>query len=119
MIFYFGYGIACLVLLLTTVVIDHAISLFIVMIDAPREWRTANGLQPGKLNSDQPMADPVPSPTASASRKKQKTSQASLSQGAPTPAIPTTIPPSSSTLRRGPPPGARTTKTKSVSSFKL
>ncbi|KGN66442.1 protein EMSY-LIKE 3 isoform X2 [Cucumis sativus] len=79
-----------------------------------REWRTANGLQPGKLNSDQPMADPVPSPTASASRKKQKTSQASLSQGAPTPAMPTTIPPSSSTLRRGPPPGARTTKTKSA-----
>ncbi|CAK9328051.1 unnamed protein product [Citrullus colocynthis] len=77
-----------------------------------REWRTANGLQPGKLNSDQPMADPIPSPTASASRKKQKTSQASLSQGAPTPAIPPGTQPSSSALRRGPPPGARTTKTK-------
>ncbi|XP_022960974.1 protein EMSY-LIKE 3-like isoform X1 [Cucurbita moschata] len=75
-----------------------------------REWRTTNGLQPGKLNSDQPMADLVPSPTASASRKKQKTSQ-----GAPTSAIPTGTQPSSSAVRRGPPPGARTTKTKSVS----
>ncbi|XP_022960977.1 protein EMSY-LIKE 3-like isoform X4 [Cucurbita moschata] len=73
-----------------------------------REWRTTNGLQPGKLNSDQPMADLVPSPTASASRKKQKTSQ-----GAPTSAIPTGTQPSSSAVRRGPPPGARTTKTKS------
>ncbi|XP_022154092.1 protein EMSY-LIKE 3 isoform X3 [Momordica charantia] len=78
-----------------------------------REWRTANGVQPGKLNTDQLMADPTPSPTASASRKKQKTSQASLSQGGPTPAVPPGTQPSSSAMRRGPPPGARNIKTKS------
>ncbi|KAG6590232.1 Protein EMSY-LIKE 3, partial [Cucurbita argyrosperma subsp. sororia] len=72
-----------------------------------REWRTTNGLQPG-TQLQHGLTDLVPSPTASASRKKQKTSQ-----GAPTSAIPTGTQPSSSAVRRGPPPGARTTKTKS------
>ena len=78
-----------------------------------REWRTASGLQPGMLSTSQPSHDPVPSPTVSGSRKKQKTSQsvASLSMGAPSPALQ----PSSSALRRGPPPGAKSKKSKSVS----
>ena len=83
-----------------------------------REWRKASGLQPGMPGAPQPVHDPIPSPTVSASRKKQKTSQsvASLSIGAPSPALPPSMQPSSSALRRGPPPGARTKKPKSVSS---
>ncbi|KAF2317645.1 hypothetical protein GH714_039471 [Hevea brasiliensis] len=66
-----------------------------------REWRKTNGLQPGMPSTAQPAHDPTPSPTVSASRKKQKTSQsvASLSMGAPSPALPSTQP-SSSALRR-------------------
>ncbi|KAG4185951.1 hypothetical protein ERO13_A08G012800v2 [Gossypium hirsutum] len=49
-----------------------------------REWRTMSGLQPGMLSTSQPLHDPLPSPSVSGSRKKQKTSQsvASLSMGA-------------------------------------
>ncbi|KAF3452598.1 hypothetical protein FNV43_RR03031 [Rhamnella rubrinervis] len=85
------------------------------MIRRIREWRKASGLQPGMLSSAQPVHDPVPSPTVSASRRKQKTSQsvASLSIGAPAPAIPPTMQPSSSAMRRGPPPANRTKKPKS------
>lgn len=82
-----------------------------------REWRKTSGLQPGTLTAAQPVHDPIPSPTVSASRKKQKTSQsvASLSLGAaPSPALPPSMQPSSSALRRGPPPGARSKKSKSV-----
>ncbi|KAJ9164416.1 hypothetical protein P3X46_023994 [Hevea brasiliensis] len=79
-----------------------------------REWRKTNGLQPGMPSTAQPAHDPTPSPTVSASRKKQKTSQsvASLSMGAPSPALPSTQP-SSSALRRGPPPGPKSKNPKS------
>lgn len=84
-----------------------------VILYTIRQWRKS-GLQPGTLNAAQPVHDPLPSPTVSASRKKQKTSQ-SLSLGAPTPALPPSMQPSSSALRRGPPPGPRNKKPKSVS----
>ncbi|KAK9273872.1 hypothetical protein L1049_018684 [Liquidambar formosana] len=84
-----------------------------------REWRKASGLQAGMINSAQPVHDPIPSPTVSASRKKQKTSQsvASLSLGAPSPALHPSMQPSSSALKRGPPPGARGKKPKSSMQF--
>ncbi|XVF69721.1 hypothetical protein PTKIN_Ptkin11bG0104900 [Pterospermum kingtungense] len=80
-----------------------------------REWRRASGLQPGMLSTSQPPHDPVPSPTVSGSRKKQKTSQsvASLSMDAPSPALLPSMQPSSSALRRGPPSGAKSKKSKS------
>lgn len=85
---------------------------------AVREWRKVSGLQPGMLSAPQPVHDPTPSPTVSASRKKQKPSQsvASMSLGAPSPALPPSMQPSSSALRQGLPPGARSKKPKSVSS---
>ncbi|XP_028759848.1 protein EMSY-LIKE 3 isoform X3 [Neltuma alba] len=84
-----------------------------------REWRKARGLQPGTGNSAQRTHDRIPSPTASASRKKQKTSQslAPLSLGAPSPAGHPSMQPSSSALRHGPPPGAKTKKPKSSVQF--
>ncbi|XP_022729728.1 protein EMSY-LIKE 3-like isoform X2 [Durio zibethinus] len=85
------------------------------IIQRIREWRTASGIQPGKLSTGQPVHEPIPSPTVSGSRKKQKTSQsvASLSMGAPSPALHPSMQPSSSALRRGPPPGTRSKKSKS------
>ncbi|GAB2276973.1 Protein EMSY-LIKE 3 [Dionaea muscipula] len=79
-----------------------------------REWRKTNGLQPGMIGSSQPLQDNVPSPTVSASRKKPKPSQsaASLSVGAPSPALHPSVQPSSSALKRGLPPGSRGKKTK-------
>ncbi|XP_050223004.1 protein EMSY-LIKE 3 isoform X2 [Mercurialis annua] len=73
-----------------------------------REWRKTNGLPPSMPSTAQPA------PTVSASRKKQKTLQsvASQSMGAPSPALPS-MEPSSSTLRRGPAPGPRSKKPKS------
>ncbi|KAK2969549.1 hypothetical protein RJ640_023807 [Escallonia rubra] len=73
------------------------------IIRSIREWRKTNGPQPGMLNSGQP------SPTVSASRKKQKTSQsvASLSLGAPSPGLHPSMQPSSSALNQGPTSGAR------------
>ncbi|KAG8635764.1 protein EMSY-LIKE 3 isoform X3 [Manihot esculenta] len=90
------------------------------MIRRIREWRKTNGLQPGMLSTAQPAHDPTPSPTVSASRKKPKASQsvASLSIGAPSPALPSAQP-SSSALRRGPPPGPRSKKPKSYTSTGL
>ncbi|KAF5447909.1 hypothetical protein F2P56_033425 [Juglans regia] len=87
-----------------------------------REWRKARGPSSGMLNAAQPVHEPVPSPTVSASRKKQKTSQsvASLSLGAPSPAMHPSGQPSSSALRRGPPPpGSRSKKPKSYPSTGL
>ncbi|XP_059645402.1 protein EMSY-LIKE 3-like isoform X2 [Cornus florida] len=83
-----------------------------------REWRKARGLQPGMLSSSQPVHDPVPSPTVSASLKKQKTSQsiASLTLSAPSPALHPSVQPSSSALKRGPASGARGKKPKSFPS---
>ncbi|XP_020985971.2 protein EMSY-LIKE 3 isoform X1 [Arachis duranensis] len=76
-----------------------------------REWRKTSGLQPGAVNTSQPVHDHIPSPTVSAPHKKQKTSQsvASLSLGAPSPIVQ----PSSSTARQGPPSGGKTKKPKS------
>ncbi|KAB2068214.1 hypothetical protein E1A91_A08G017900v1 [Gossypium mustelinum] len=84
-----------------------------------REWRTMSGLQPGMLSTSQPLHDPLPSPSVSGSRKKQKTSQsvASLSMGAPSPALHPSMQPSSSALRRGPPPGAKSKKSKSSTQY--
>ncbi|XP_057954216.1 protein EMSY-LIKE 3 isoform X3 [Malania oleifera] len=81
-----------------------------------REWRKAGGLQPGMLSGNQPVHDPVPSPTVSASRKKQRTSHsvASLSLSAAPPALQQNLQPSSSAFKQGPAPGARGKKPKST-----
>ncbi|RDY01412.1 Protein EMSY-LIKE 3, partial [Mucuna pruriens] len=83
-----------------------------------REWRKGGGLQPGTVNTAQQVHDHNTSPTVSASRKKQKTSQsvASLSLGAPSPAVHPSTQPSSSALKHGPPSGAKTKKPKSFPS---
>jgi hypothetical protein len=74
-----------------------------------REWRQSGGMPHGMLNTGQAVHDPVPSPTVSASRKKQKISQSLQSQsfGGPTPNYHTQTAtlsnqPSSSAGRRGP-----------------
>ncbi|KAF5937182.1 hypothetical protein HYC85_024688 [Camellia sinensis] len=84
-----------------------------------REWRESGGLQTGMLSNSQPVHDPIPSSTVSASRKKQKTSQsvASLSLGVPSPVLHTSLQPSSSALKRGPASGARGKKPKSFPSI--
>eukprot|EP00268_Persea_americana_P043320 TRINITY_DN4351_c0_g1_i5.p1 TRINITY_DN4351_c0_g1~~TRINITY_DN4351_c0_g1_i5.p1 ORF type:complete len:489 (-),score=131.70 TRINITY_DN4351_c0_g1_i5:458-1924(-) len=85
-----------------------------------REWRQAGGLQTGFVSSAQPVPEAIPSPTVSASRKKQKTSQSmpSMSAGAPSPALhPQAIvppmQPSSSVAKRGAAVGAKGKKSKS------
>ncbi|GAB2287011.1 hypothetical protein Dimus_021397 [Dionaea muscipula] len=75
-----------------------------------REWRKSNGLQAGMIISSQPLQDNVPSPTVSASRKKQKPSQSAA--GAPPPALHPSVQPSLSALKRGLPPGHRGKKAK-------
>ncbi|XP_039064122.1 protein EMSY-LIKE 3-like isoform X2 [Hibiscus syriacus] len=89
------------------------------MIRRIREWRTMSGLQPGMLSTSKPIHDPLPSPSVSGSRKKQKTSQsvASLSMGGPSPALHPSMQPSSSAMRRGPPPGAKNKKSKSSTQY--
>ncbi|GMJ00891.1 EMSY-like 3 [Hibiscus trionum] len=89
------------------------------MIRRIREWRTVSGIQPGMLSTSQPIHDPLPSPSVSGSRKKQKTSQsvASLSMGGPSPALHPSMQPSSSAMRRGPPPGAKSKKSKSSTQY--
>ncbi|XP_044481864.1 protein EMSY-LIKE 3 isoform X3 [Mangifera indica] len=84
-----------------------------------REWRKASGLQPGMSSIPPPVHDPAPSPTVSASHKKPKTSQsvASLSMGAPSPALHQSIQPSSFAMRPGPPPGPRGKKPKSLTNY--
>ncbi|XP_058070852.1 protein EMSY-LIKE 3-like isoform X2 [Magnolia sinica] len=88
-----------------------------------REWRQAGGLQAGFPSASQPVHDTIPSPTVSASRKKQKTLQSvpSLSLGAPSPALqPQTfaasVQPSPSVVKRGAVPGAKSKKPKSFPS---
>ncbi|XP_017229817.1 protein EMSY-LIKE 3 [Daucus carota subsp. sativus] len=85
------------------------------MIWRIREWR-ANGLQ-SSMRSSGPARDPLPSPTVSASRKKQKASHsvAPLPMGAPSPALHPSMQPSSSAIRRGPVPGVRGKKPKTYS----
>ena len=88
---------------------------------AVREWRKGNGLQSGAVNTAQQVHDHNTSPTILASRKKQKKSQsvASLSLGAPSPAVHPSMQPSSFALKHGPPSGTKTKKQKSVSLFVL
>lgn len=43
--------------------------------NACRDWRQAGGNQAARLSASQPVHSLLPSPTVSASRKKQKTSQ--------------------------------------------
>ncbi|XP_011025237.1 PREDICTED: uncharacterized protein LOC105126157 isoform X4 [Populus euphratica] len=80
-----------------------------------REWRKANGIPPTKPSTTQPSHNTIASPSASGSRKKQKTSQsvASLS-GAPSPVLHPSMQQSSSALRHGPPPGSGNKKPKSA-----
>ncbi|KAL8159461.1 hypothetical protein V2J09_000998 [Rumex salicifolius] len=91
------------------------------MIRRIREWRKTNGIQPGMFAPPQPVLDNVPSPTVSASRKKQKASQsaASLSVGAPSPAMQQTVHPGAMNVKRGPPPGPRGKKTKAYPTSNL
>ncbi|KAF5725498.1 hypothetical protein HS088_TW23G00221 [Tripterygium wilfordii] len=79
-----------------------------------REWRKSRGLQPGMLSTAQPVHEPVPSPTVSASHKKQKNSQlaSSFSMGVPSASLHPSVEPSSSALRRSLPPGERSKKPK-------
>ncbi|PSS24497.1 Protein EMSY-LIKE like [Actinidia chinensis var. chinensis] len=74
-----------------------------------REWRQAGELQAGMLSSGQAVRDPVPSPTVSASRKKQRLNQSLPSQsfGGPSPpfhlqTVAASGQPSSSAAKRGP-----------------
>ncbi|KAL6125106.1 hypothetical protein ACLB2K_077614 [Fragaria x ananassa] len=89
-----------------------------------REWRQGGGVQPGMLNTVQAVHDPLPSPTVSASRKKQKTTQSIHSQSFVAPSPPflpqpstTSHQPSSSNVKRGsvpvPGPAAKGKKHKS------
>ncbi|KAL6981621.1 Protein EMSY-LIKE 3, variant 3 [Sarracenia purpurea var. burkii] len=85
-----------------------------------REWRQAGGLQAAILGTGQAVHDPVPSPTVSASRKKQKINQSIPSQsfGRPSPPFPpqTVAPstqPSSAAAKRGQNVGAKGKKHKS------
>ncbi|XP_077254141.1 protein EMSY-LIKE 3-like isoform X2 [Tasmannia lanceolata] len=86
-----------------------------------REWRKAGGAQPGLLSTSQPVHDAIPSPTVSASRKKQKTAQSvpSLSLGVPSSSLhqqtnAASMQPSSSVAKRGAIVGARGKKPKSA-----
>ncbi|XP_057508970.1 protein EMSY-LIKE 3-like isoform X2 [Actinidia eriantha] len=74
-----------------------------------RDWRKASGLQPGMLSNVQPVHDPIPSPTVSASRKKQKTLQsvASFSLGTPSTALHPSMQSSPAALKQAPASGAR------------
>ncbi|CAB4317214.1 unnamed protein product [Prunus armeniaca] len=54
------------------------------IISKIREWRKGGGHQVARLSASQPVYDLLPSPTVSASRKKQKTSQ---SHGQPFPGL--------------------------------
>ncbi|XP_052193491.1 protein EMSY-LIKE 3-like isoform X2 [Diospyros lotus] len=84
-----------------------------------REWRQAGGFQAGIHGTGQAVHDPVPSPTVSASRKKQKINMSVPSQsfGGPTPfhsqTVAASTQPSSSAAKRGPLVRAKGKKNKS------
>ncbi|XP_019187062.1 PREDICTED: protein EMSY-LIKE 3-like isoform X1 [Ipomoea nil] len=85
-----------------------------------REWRQSGGHQQGMINTGQAVHDPVPSPSVSASRKKQKMppSLPSQSFGGPSAsfhpqAVATQNQPSSSAAKRGPMMGPKGKKHKS------
>lgn len=73
-----------------------------------REWRRQGGFQPGIRGANQAVHDALPSPSISASRKKQKLAPPLPSQpfGGPAPFHPqpmaATNQPSSSAVKRGP-----------------
>ncbi|KAK7323947.1 hypothetical protein VNO77_27449 [Canavalia gladiata] len=84
-----------------------------------REWRQAGGYQPGVLSTGQAIHDSIPSPTISASRKKQKITPSLPSQsfGGPSPPFhpqPMAAPhlPSSLVAKRGSAPGSKGKKHK-------
>ncbi|KAJ6777911.1 PROTEIN EMSY-LIKE 3-LIKE ISOFORM X2 [Salix koriyanagi] len=83
-----------------------------------REWRQAGGHQSGMLATSQAVHDPIPSPTVSASRKKQKMTSSIPSQSfGPSPsfhpqAISASHQPSSSAAKRGPVTGPKGKKQK-------
>ncbi|KAG5250068.1 hypothetical protein OIU77_026390 [Salix suchowensis] len=87
------------------------------IIQRIRVWRRTNVIQPSMPSTTQLSHDPIASPSASGSRKKQKTSQsfASLSMVAPSTVLHPSMQPSTSALRRGPPPGSGNKKPKSIS----
>lgn len=82
-----------------------------------REWRQSGGLQSGFLNNVQPNHDAIPSPTVSASRKRQKTSQIipPLPLGVPSPSLhsqPIGVPMQASSAAKKGAPGVRGKKPK-------
>ncbi|PNT56120.1 hypothetical protein POPTR_001G229000v4 [Populus trichocarpa] len=84
-----------------------------------REWRQAGGHQSGMLTTGQAVHDPIPSPTVSASRKKQKMTSSILSQSfaGPSPSfhpqpVSASQQPSSSAAKRGPVTGPKGKKQK-------
>ncbi|XP_072995781.1 protein EMSY-LIKE 3-like isoform X1 [Typha latifolia] len=82
------------------------------IIRSIREWRQAGGTQTALINNAQTTHDPVPSPTMSASRKRQRTSQSIPPLDVPSLAmhsqpLSASMQPSSSTSKKGAPPGAR------------
>uniref|UniRef100_A0A5B6ZLC0 ENT domain-containing protein n=1 Tax=Davidia involucrata TaxID=16924 RepID=A0A5B6ZLC0_DAVIN len=83
-----------------------------------REWRQVGGHHGSMLSTPQPVHGLIPSPTVSASRKKQKTSQSvplsfsMASQALPPQSIAASVQPSSSAVKRGPTFGARGKKPK-------
>lgn len=105
----------------------HALSLLSInafLDNDSREWRQTGGHQPGVLNTGQGLHDSVPSPTVSASRKKQKITPSvpSRSFAGPSPPFhPQTVSaphqPSSSAAKRGSVPGSKGKKHKPVSWF--
>lgn len=86
-----------------------------------REWRQSGGHQPGMLGAGQSVHDPIPSPSVSASRKKQKIAQSLPTQsfaGPSTfhpPPVTAANQPSSSAAKRGSMVGLKGKKHKSVS----
>ncbi|GAY37065.1 hypothetical protein CUMW_026380 [Citrus unshiu] len=87
--------------------------------EAYSSWRQAGGLQPGMHSIGQGVHDPIPSPTVSASHKRQKITQSVPSQsfGGPSPSfhpqpVTTSHQPSSSAAKRGPATGSKGKKHK-------
>ncbi|KAG8391318.1 hypothetical protein BUALT_Bualt01G0175400 [Buddleja alternifolia] len=86
-----------------------------------REWRQLGGFQSGVHGASQAVHDPVPSPSVSASRKKQKIASSLPSQsfGGPSSSFHPQMmaaanQPSSSVAKRGPMMGAKGKKNKSI-----
>ncbi|XP_076940793.1 protein EMSY-LIKE 3-like [Bidens hawaiensis] len=78
-----------------------------------REWRQSSGLQPGMVNTSQAVHDPLPSPSVSGTRKKQKMTSSGPSQsfGGPPQHVPL---PTSSSARRAPVTGSKGKNKKSM-----